>query len=102
MANAADEGAVQGASRKQKANRQTQVNDVAWVLSTPQGRRFIWRYLEDCKVFQTTFNPSGSIMTYQEGQRNVGLMLLADVNESQPEAYILMMNEARKQKENSE
>jgi hypothetical protein len=65
-----------------------------YILSSRQGRRFLWRYLERCGVFKTSFD--GTSRTYfNEGERNIGLKLLADVNEANIEAYVTMMKEAK-------
>jgi hypothetical protein len=86
---------IKKAESKERRGRERELDDMAWVLSTPQGRRFVWRYLGECGVFRTSFN--GQFQTFfNEGSRNIGLKLLADVNDSQPEAYVTMMKEARK------
>jgi hypothetical protein len=86
---------LKGAEQKQKRQRDIELDDVKWILSTPQGRRFMWRYLGECGVFKSSF--VGQFQTFfNEGERNVGLKLLADVNDAHPEAYVTMMKEARK------
>lgn len=86
---------VKSADNKHKRARDIELDDVKWILSTPQGRRFMWRYLGECGVFKSSF--VGQYQTFfNEGERNIGLKLLADVNDAHPEAYVLMMKEARK------
>lgn len=90
--NAADEAQVKERKSKAKFKRSEELRDVREVLQTPCGRRFIWRYLVDCGVFRTSF--TGNSHTYfNEGMRNVGLKLLADINEAAPEAYLQMIKE---------
>lgn len=94
--NAADEEQTGRAKYKEKHKRERELNDVRWVLSTPQGRRFYWRYLEDCGVFKSSF--VGQFQTFfLEGQRNVALKLLADLNDADPNAYVTMLNESKKE-----
>jgi hypothetical protein len=94
MKNVADKSQVKQAEYKQKRMRDIELDDVRHVLSTPNGRRYMWRYLAECGVFQTSFD--GSSRTYfREGERNIGLKILADINEAQPEAYVTMLKEAQ-------
>ena len=89
---------IKKAEAREKRGREREVDDMAWVLSTPQGRRFIWRYLGECGLFRSSF--VGQFQTFfNEGERNIGLKLLADVNDAHPEAYVIMMKEARKDSE---
>lgn len=89
---------IKKAEGREKRKRDTELDDIKWVLSTPMGRRFIWRYLGECGIFRSSF--VGQFQTFfHEGERNIGLKLLADVNDSQPEAYVIMMKEARKDNE---
>lgn len=68
--------------------------DIAAILASREGRRFVWRYLGICGVFQSSFGDQLH-MAYMEGHRNVGLMLMADVMRVHPDAYVLMSKEAQ-------
>lgn len=61
-----------------KAVRQMEVN-AAWdaILSDRRGRLVVWDILEQCGVYRSTFtgNAHG---TFLEGQRQIGLWMLAD------------------------
>lgn len=88
--NASDEVQVKDAKIKVKMGREQEVNDLKFILATEQGRRFMWRYLEMCGVYRTSF--TGSSETYfLEGQRNIGLKLIADIVEADPDAYLKMI-----------
>jgi hypothetical protein len=90
--NAADPTQVKEQSQKEKRGREKELDDVKFILSHRQGRRFYFRYLEECGVFKTSF--TGNSQTFfLEGQRNIGLKLLSDLNEAEPEAYIVMIKE---------
>ena len=92
--NAADREQVKDAARKAKWTREDELADVRAILATKEGRRFVWRYLTECSVFKTSF--TGNSQTFfNEGERNVGLKLMADVNDADPEAYIAMLREAK-------
>ena len=94
--NAADPEQVEQARQKVESANDKRLNDVREVLNTRRGRRFFWRYLEICGVFKTS-NASEHQIFYNEGMRNIGLQLLADVNEAAPNAYLLMLKESQEE-----
>lgn len=88
--NAADPDQVKKAKDKEKFNREDEILDLKEVLATHSGRRFIWRYLEKCGVFTSSFTGNSETF-FKEGSRNIGLQLLADVQEANIESLIEMM-----------
>lgn len=94
--NVADEKQIKDASIKEKIGRDREIADLQTILATVQGRRFVWRYLEFCGIFETSFSPSGSQTFFAEGRRTVGLKLIDDITDSNDEALILMMRENKK------
>lgn len=95
MTNAADEFQASRAEGRVKNRRQQELNDVCKVLATKEGRRFVWKYLEKCRVFSECFDHSGSVTNFNLGSRNIGLILLADINAARPEAYLEMLKESK-------
>lgn len=76
-----------------KAARKADIEDFKWLVAHAQGRRFLWRLLTQTGVFRTSM--TGNSMTFfNEGQRNVGLTLLAEFNEHSLDAYVKMQKEA--------
>lgn len=66
------------------------------LMGTRAGRAYVWELLTFCHVFRTSIVAGDPYGTHvQEGERNVGLKLLADVNRDAPEAYRLMVEEAK-------
>ena len=68
--------------------------DLVHVLSSREGRRVVWRLLEDCGLFRQTFRegrPDSS--AFLEGQRSIGLQLFAAIQQADPVAYALMARE---------
>lgn len=96
VGNASDSQQVKNAKRSEESKRNQELNDVEFVLSTPQGRRFLWRLLGVCHVFKTSFT-GNSTTFFNEGKRDVGLRLLGDINEASPDSYLKMMQEAKKE-----
>lgn len=87
--NAADESQVRQAEIKMKLLDDKNFNDLKFILDSEQGRRFMWRVLSECGVFQTSFRTSSEIY-YLEGRRSIGLKLLAEIMDCDPQAYIKM------------
>ncbi len=88
--NAAEESQVRDAGQKVKLREDQEHNDLKFVLSNESGRRFMWKTLSDCGIFQTSFRSSGSETFFLEGKRSVGLKLLADVMQADPDSYLKM------------
>jgi hypothetical protein len=96
--NASDESQVKKAEKREAFGRERDTDDLKSVLSTVQGRRFVWKYLEKCGVYTTSFSESPHRTMFLEGQRNIGLMLMADINAADPYLYVKMMNESKEGK----
>ena len=96
--NAADEEGVKSRKRKDESARDRELHDLRTLMQSIEGRRFIWRLLDRAGVFRTSFT-GNSTTFFNEGQRNMGLIVLADVHEACADKYILMMTEAKKDTE---
>lgn len=71
-----------------------------YVMSSRLGRAFMWRLLQECHVFETTFVPGHADSTaYNEGMRRIGLLLLDEIEANVPDAYLLMTKEAKEDQE---
>lgn len=88
--NAADPDQVRSAAEKEKSLREREINDMAVVLSSPEGRRLMWRILAHCKTFNSVWAPSAQIH-YFSGMQDVGHFLMAEIVEADPNALVDMM-----------
>lgn len=79
--------------------RQQELKDIEAQLGTAQGRRFLNRMLSECGVYQATFSMDHAAMSFQEGKRNLGIKILADIMEVSPKKYMVMMLEAKEERE---
>ena len=52
--------------------------DLAFIMNNPEGTRFISRLLDYCGVHRPSYNPDVAIMGFNEGKRDVGLMLMSE------------------------
>lgn len=96
--NVADEGQVQEHAQTAKLRRETEINDVRFLLDSLEGRRFLWRLLSECGVYKQSFTGNSETF-FLEGQRKIGLWALADIMEAEPESYLRMIKEHRKGEE---
>jgi hypothetical protein len=76
-----------------RERRRRELEDLKWLMAHPQGRRIVGRLLEEAGVNRTSFNHSGSLMSFNEGKRHVGLFLTAEVLEAAPEGYFKLLKE---------
>ncbi len=68
--------------------------DLAAVLSTPEGRRFIWRVIDAMSgAFGPSYDTHGGNMARNEGRRSVGLQLMKECMAQCPDLYVKMLGE---------
>lgn len=78
--------------------RRRELADVAFLLSTVEGRRFYWRLMRRCGIHKSSMTGNNSTF-FNEGERNIGLVMLADLEEANPDAYVLMLKESKSQED---
>lgn len=93
--NAADAAQVKAARRREQRVRERELNDVRAVLAITGGRRLLWRLMGKFGVNGSVF-AEPNLMAYNSGKQDAGHLILAEVVEAQPEAYLQMMQEAAK------
>lgn len=74
--------------------RRRELADVQFVLSSIEGRRLYWRMMVSTGIFKSSFTGNNTTF-FNEGERNVGLRMLNDMNEADPEAYLKCLKEAK-------
>lgn len=81
---ASNEEEIANREKKIKQEREKELNDIKFILSTPQGLRFFQRFCEDGHIFKTSM--TGNSYTYfNEGERNFALRYFGDIVEACPE-----------------
>ena len=93
-----DEQIVQSKNDLVGRERELELNDLRVVLSTGEGRRFIWRLLAHCKVFGSIWSQSAAIH-YYAGKQDVGHFVWAEIAAANEDAIFQMMTESRKANE---
>ncbi|HBQ8529989.1 TPA: hypothetical protein L9A88_001710 [Klebsiella pneumoniae] len=83
--------------RKKHDLEQREKDDIKFVMDSEQGRRVVWGLLEKGQVFGTCFNVDPHITAFNEGQRNLALVLFQRVMTHCPDQYLKMAAEASEQ-----
>ena len=81
------------AKKKSEHQHKRRISDLKELLRYPAGRRFIWEELSRTGVFRSSFSLNSMQTAFQEGQRDIGLSLLRDINEAEPTAFARMQQE---------
>jgi len=63
-------------------------------MASSGGRAWMYDILVRCHIFTTSFHSNALSMAFMEGERNVGLKLVADIHAHCPDRYNEMMQEA--------
>ena len=84
------------AAREQaELRRLRDIEDLTKLMDTAHGRRFMWRLLGQCGVFRLSYSGELASTSFNEGQRNIGLGLFAEIMAHCPHLYLLMAEEAK-------
>jgi len=78
---------------KAKIRRDNELEDIRVILNTPQGRRFLWRVISECGIFQTSSHASPHGMAIKSGGKDKGLWLLSEINEADKNGYLKLIQE---------
>lgn len=94
MALAEQAEAADSKALKDRMAAESESSDIRWLMESAQGRRIVWRMLNRTGVFRSSFSSDALAMAFAEGNRNIGLQLLAQVHELCPDLYPEMVREA--------
>jgi hypothetical protein len=83
--------------RSKKLAALTEVEDIKWLMSSKRGRRIVRRLLEHAGVHRLSFHTNALQMAFNEGNRNLGNRLLAQVTQHCPDRYLDLLNEDKDQ-----
>ncbi len=100
--NAADRKQVGIAAKREAQDRENELADLRSVLATVEGRRFVWRMLEHCRVFGSVFDLDATRIAFNAGRQDVGHYLMSEVTTADEQRLLEMMQEsqAREMKRN--
>jgi hypothetical protein len=93
--NAADKDAVAQRDRETLRKREGELADLRAVMADQVAARVLWRVLERCHVYQTSFTGHGSRDSFLEGERNIGLFLISEMIEADPKGYANLLTKEK-------
>jgi hypothetical protein len=94
--NASSARAVEKKAQREKRLEQQKVEDLRTLLALPAGRRVLIRLLFDedwCRVYATSYHPSGQQFAANEGRRGVGAQLMAELMNADLEGFLSLVRE---------
>jgi hypothetical protein len=84
----------EAAKKESKRLFDRRIDDLRWILSKPQGRRYIWWLFGECGTFRSPAIPKDTNLTYINiGKADIGLALLADIQSVGSNAYSQLREE---------
>lgn len=75
---------------------------LASVLSSSTGRKAVWDWLSHCRILGSSFDRDTAKMAFNEGRRDVGLWMLAQLEGEHPGAFALMRSEHQEREDRYE
>jgi hypothetical protein len=97
MADTGELGSQRGEEQRNKAikARALQADDAfRWIMNDERGRKVVWSLLDRAGVFRSSMAATPELTAFNEGRRDMGLALLADIMRLAPELYTRMAAEA--------
>jgi hypothetical protein len=91
---AGDRRHVERREKTAKTGRRRRNQDFRWLMGEQRGRRFVWDLLAKAGLFRSSLAGTAELTAFNEGRRDVGLALLADLMRLCPEQYARMQAEA--------
>jgi hypothetical protein len=96
MANAGSRKDVEKAERQAKQDETTRKVVIQSLMSTKDGRRYLWLELADGGIFSQSFTTAPGafgIMCFSEGRRSSALRLFSDIQRWAPQQFVKAMIE---------
>jgi hypothetical protein len=79
--------------KEYKNRKDREISDLQSVLKKPEGRRVVYKILCECGVFKASFTMNSMTTAFNEGKRDIGLGLLAQLDLAEPQIYSQMLKE---------
>ena len=96
---AGDAGQVEKKKTKFQIRKEQDKEDLKEILLSPGGRRFLWKLLSECRIYDISFTGEIGWTSFNEGKRQIGLRIIEDIFDASPNAYLEMHLEGKARKE---
>ena len=93
MYDASDRKQVRKAEKEARQSELVRADIVKGLMSQPLGRAYVYDRLATSHIFNSSFSTEPLRMAFSEGERNIGLQLLADLLAFCPHQFTLMLQE---------
>lgn len=81
--------------KKQRDSRDLELHNISKIMSTENGRSFMWRCLQNCSTFESIFSTDTQLHAFNAGARQHGVWLDAELREAATDDYFKMLKENR-------
>lgn len=78
-----------------KRVKDKKLKNMRWLMSTPEGRRIAYMFLEECQTFLDAYAVDVNLTHINLGKKTIGNWFLALLDEASPTAYSQMVREHR-------
>lgn len=92
----AQEQELQKVTTKKRKKREREIADFKRVMGDAWGRRFVWRLMEEAKVFQDFTDTDPLAMAKFLGERRQGLRLMKEVLDLCPDYWVAMIKDQKR------
>lgn len=92
--NAAEPAHIRDAERSARQAELERHEVLRGIMSVGPGRKWMWDLLVSAHMFSSSFSTSALQMAFTEGERNIGLRLMVDLQAACPQLYQTMVQEA--------
>lgn len=75
------------------SERDKELLAVSNLIRTPEGRAFMWRFLQRARTHVNIFDNDPIKHAFNAGSRDMGLWLEAEIKDASPDLYIKMIKE---------
>lgn len=94
VGNAGDPQQVRKAKVKARIKDAQRVEDLAFVMNSAQGRRFVWWVLGISGIHESVMRDGKDMASYWSGRQDFGHILQERLVKTVPDSYLLMQTEA--------
>lgn len=102
MRNASERKDIRRLEKFAAEAERARIEFVVAAMDTRQGRAWFYNLLAVCSIFDGSFTGDALLESFTKGQRNIGLMVYNDIVSNCPDAFVMMMKEAKIQEQVNE
>lgn len=86
---------VKEKEKRAKIHAERKLNGLKQIMSSSDGRAWMWGYLSSCGLFAVDFTGHANRDAFSSGMRNAGMPIFADIQRYCMSEYLLMVKESQ-------